>query len=198
MKKYITKNELREKTIALSAGGVSVANSLNYLRTTKSQNSYKTSFDVFLSHSYLDRDTIAQIHKLLTDQGLSVYVDWIEDADLSRESVTVETAKTLRLRMKQCKSLIYCFSPNAKSSKWMPWELGYFDCGSKGAIMLFPILDYEHQDAGVEFISLYPAIELGQVLSTFGNARDLVVQGMYNLKFGLKEAANSSRELLFG
>ena len=54
--------------------------------------------------------------------------------------VTPETAMVLRERMKQCKSLIYTFSENASDSKWMPWELGYFDAlkNSRVAVYLFP------------------------------------------------------------
>lgn len=69
---------------------------------------------------------IAGLKLILEDLGYSVYVDW-NDNQLDPNNVTPETAKMLRERMKQCKSLIYAFSENASSSKWMPWELGYFD-----------------------------------------------------------------------
>jgi hypothetical protein len=63
----------------------------------------------------------------LEDEGLSVYIDWIDDADLDRAAVTPENAKRLRRRMRQCLSLLYIGTDNASRSKWMPWEVGFFD-----------------------------------------------------------------------
>jgi hypothetical protein len=54
----------------------------------------------------------------------SVYVDWLTD-DLDRGNVTRDTADRLRKRMKHCKILFFAFSPHAKPSQWMPWELGF-------------------------------------------------------------------------
>src|SRR5262245_29141206 len=57
-------------------------------------------YDIFLSHSYkdvqLDSEALLGLHALLKERGYKVYVDWIDDADLSRESVTPATAKVLR------------------------------------------------------------------------------------------------------
>ena len=85
------------------------------------------SFDIFLSHSYNDRKIIPALKKKLESFGFSVYVDWITDHLLSRKNVTKETAQVLQKRMKQSKCLIYATSQNSSTSKWMPWELGYFD-----------------------------------------------------------------------
>jgi hypothetical protein len=84
-------------------------------------------FDIFLSHSSSDAELVVGLKLTLEDMGFTVYVDWIEDPKLSRSDVTKETAMALKARMKQCKSLLYAFSENASNSKWMPWELGYFD-----------------------------------------------------------------------
>ncbi|TGS08549.1 outer membrane beta-barrel protein, partial [Mesorhizobium sp. M1C.F.Ca.ET.187.01.1.1] len=37
------------------------------------------------------------------------------------------TAELLRTRMRQSKTLIYVHSNNSPGSRWMPWELGFFD-----------------------------------------------------------------------
>ena len=85
------------------------------------------SFDVFLSHSYLDAVAVLGLKRLLEDEGLTVYVDWIEDKDLDRSRVSASTAARLRNRARSCTSLVYATSRNASKSRWMPWELGYFD-----------------------------------------------------------------------
>ena len=49
-------------------------------------------FDVFLSHSVRDAALSLGLKKVLEADGLSVYVDWIEDADLDRTNVSAATA----------------------------------------------------------------------------------------------------------
>lgn len=85
------------------------------------------SFDVFLSHSIRDAEVVLGVVAALTQQGLNVYVDWIVDPLMDRSRVTPETAERLRQRMRQSSSLIYAHSNQSGTSKWMPWELGYFD-----------------------------------------------------------------------
>jgi hypothetical protein len=60
---------------------------------------YYEKFDVFLSHSFLDAQLVGGTRNWLRDLGLSVYVYWIEDRQLDRESVTSETATLLRSRL---------------------------------------------------------------------------------------------------
>src|SRR5262245_30103963 len=64
-------------------------------------------FDIFMSHSYEDAEVIAGIKILLEREGLSVYVDWIIDAQADRSEVTANTAEMLRQRMEQCQFLLY-------------------------------------------------------------------------------------------
>lgn len=89
-------------------------------------------YDVFLSHSSRDKPLVLGVKSRLEDDGLSVYIDWIDDADLDRAAVTPENAKRLRRRMKQCLSLLYIATDNASRSKWMPWEVGFYDGLGKG------------------------------------------------------------------
>jgi hypothetical protein len=49
-----------------------------------------TTYDVFLSHSFMDADTIAGIAAILEAEGQRVYVDWIEDPQADREPRDVE------------------------------------------------------------------------------------------------------------
>ena len=117
------------------------------------------SYDIFLSHSFLDKELVLGIKILLEELGYSVYVDWIVDYQLNRHNVTKGTAKLIRERMRSCKSLFYAISNNSESSKWMPWECGYFD-GYKQKVAIFPIINslnekYNRQ----EYLALYPYVE---------------------------------------
>ena len=80
-------------------------------------------FDVFLSHSVVDADVILGLSNMLERQGLKVYVDWIDDPELDRGSVTASTANRIRQRMdNNSRSLVYATSRAASWSRWMPWE----------------------------------------------------------------------------
>lgn len=85
----------------------------------------------------MDKEVVKGLYNTLTEQGFSVYVDWIVDPDLNRSFVTKESAEKIRKRMDQSRSLLYAISTNAEMSKWMPWELGYVDGipGHKCAIL---------------------------------------------------------------
>lgn len=117
-------------------------------------------YDIFLSHSSDDSRHVAGLKLELKDLGYSVYVDWINDPELDRTAVSKDNADLLRIRMKQCKSLLYAFSKNATTSTWMPWELGYFD-GIKGYVAIVPILKSgETTFKGNEYLGLYPYVDV--------------------------------------
>jgi TIR domain len=120
----------------------------------------KTRFDVFLSHAVVDAELVVGVLTVLQDAGLSVYVDWYVDPQLDRAKVTAPTAEVLRKRMQQCDSLLYLWSLNAADSKWMPWELGYFD-GHNGNVAVFPVVaQSDNEYRGTEFVGLYPTVDL--------------------------------------
>jgi hypothetical protein len=120
-----------------------------------------TNFDIFISHSFKDAEMIAGIKLLIEGTGLSVYVDWIEDAQLDRSQVTTETADVLRQRMGHCSFLLYATSKESPNSKWMPWELGYFDGLRSGKVGILPILESDGESFdGQEYLGLYNPYEL--------------------------------------
>ena len=120
----------------------------------------KTSFDIFLAHSLADQQDVYGLYIDLTDQGFSVYVDWIIDSHLERSNVTRATAEIIRGRLRSSKSLLLAMSTNAVLSKWIPWELGYVD-GHTQNCALVPVAEGSTTRTsfeGREFLSLYPYI----------------------------------------
>lgn len=116
-------------------------------------------YDIFLSHSVKDAELILGMKGTFEDLGYSVYVDWIDDPQLDRTRVTSATADKLRQRMNSSKSLFYVTTANSDSSKWMPWECGYFD-GRKEKAAIAPILktSTDNSFSGQEYLGLYPYV----------------------------------------
>jgi hypothetical protein len=135
-------------------------------------NAQKT-YDIFLSHSALDAEVIYGLKIELETMGFTVYVYWIEDPQ-ARETVDATTAAKLKVRMHNCKGLLYAASENASVSRWMPWELGYFD-GVKHRVAVAPIeanqqTYYFRGFKGQEYLDLYPYVSLSD-----GTAGELYV-----------------------
>jgi len=131
--------------------------------------SRRTTFDVFLSHSYQDAKVNAQVilglKQIIESSGFTCYVDWIDDPLLDRTKVTSDTARKLRSRMQNCKSLLFVTSQNSSSSKWMPWELGFKDgdtatAGGIGRCAILPVLEEtgRYLYRGQEYLGVYPYV----------------------------------------
>lgn len=113
-------------------------------------------YDIFLSHSTKDKELVAGTKLILEDLGYSVYIDWIEDPQMNRSTVSKETAELLQKRMQNCKCLFYAFSTNSGQSKWMPWECGYFDGIKNGKVAVLPIsVNNDKSFRGTEYLGLY-------------------------------------------
>ena len=122
-------------------------------------------FDIFLSHSFLDRKKVKGLYDILTASGYSVYVDWINDPQLDRNNVTKKTAELVRHRMKSSKSLLLAISTNASLSKWIPWELGYVD-GNINKCAIVPVSDdlvTPKRFERAEYLLLYPYIKFARI-----------------------------------
>jgi hypothetical protein len=137
-------------------------------------------YDIFLSHSYEDAELIYGVKRLIEDLGLTVYVDWIEDAELDRSKVSTATAAVLRVRMRSCSSLVYAHSANSPRSKWMPWELGYFDGFKPMQVWILPLVassdgEFDNQ----EYLGLYPPVEK---LGSIGGRQNLGFEGIGQLR----------------
>jgi len=120
-----------------------------------------TNFDIFMSHSYQDAEVIAGVKVIIERSGLSAYVDWIEDAQMDRTRVTAYTANMLRQRMSHCRFLLYATSKASPNSKWMPWELGYFDGLKAGNVGILPMVQTAGDTFnGQEYLGLYPSYKI--------------------------------------
>jgi hypothetical protein len=119
-------------------------------------------FDVFLSHTFRDADHLIGLREILEDYGYKIYIDWVVDAHLDRANVTKDTAAHVKMRMKNSKCLFFATSENSPKSKWMPWELGYFD-GLKGRVAICPVVDeFGLTYVGQEYLGLYPYATTGR------------------------------------
>ncbi|MEZ5814434.1 MAG: toll/interleukin-1 receptor domain-containing protein [Alphaproteobacteria bacterium] len=166
--RYFTLREARE---AASSGFRTAKSVLS--EEAREFKSYK-SYDIFLSHSFSDADLVLGAKKLLERGGFTVYVDWIEDPHLDRSRVTKETAQHIKERMHSCRRLVYATSENSKDSKWMPWELGYFDGHKPGEVAILPLMESERADfKGQEYLSLYPILRKDGASSYSGSGIEL-------------------------
>jgi TIR domain len=125
------------------------------------QNNQRDQFDIFLSHSFLDKDIVEGIYRTLIELGYSVYVDWIVDSKLNRSNVTKESAEMIRNRMRSSKSLIMALSENSDLSKWIPWELGFVDGHTNSQCALLPITSNTSTKTFLrsEYLKIYPYIK---------------------------------------
>ena len=153
---FFTKAEVRKAAQQAIGVNRSARDVLSDARKTYKE---KDRFDIFLSHSIADAELVLGVKVLLEAQGLRVYVDWVDDKALERDQVTEKTAAVLRKRMRQSESLLYLASDNASKSKWMPWELGYFDGFKNGGVSILPVLEKSDSPfEGQEYLGLYPII----------------------------------------
>ncbi|TMP85496.1 toll-Interleukin receptor [Pseudoalteromonas ruthenica] len=160
---YFTKQEARRAAQASVNRSSRAFNAKGRLTESLESTSSNTRFDVFLSHSIDDAELVLGVKELLEEEGLTVYVDWDTDKHLSRDKVNKETAELLRVRLRQSKSLIYIATDNSSNSKWMPWELGFFDGYRPDGVAVLPLLDSESETfVGQEYLSLYPTVSKGQ------------------------------------
>lgn len=141
------------RTLSKTRSSLSKAFSIN-------ESKERETFDIFLSHSFLDKEIIEGLYLELTDLGFSVYVDWVVDPTLDRKNVTKGTATLIRRRLRASQSLLLAISVNASTSNWMPWELGVMD-GDKGRCAILPITETTSQTSfqGYEYLSLYPFVK---------------------------------------
>lgn len=136
------------------------------LRSVRRPRPSTQQFDVFLSHCSLDLKAVLGLLEYLTQSGLDVYVDSVDDPQLDRSQVTARTADVIRQRMRHCRSLYFATSDASPTSKWMPWELGHFDGFHPARVAIVPLVASASQTfAGQEYLGLYPTLDLVATIS---------------------------------
>jgi hypothetical protein len=157
---YYTASDLRQRAGSITASAA--RSELSHMAK-----SAVGAYDVFLSHSVRDAVLVLGLKKELEAEKLTVYVDWLEDPDLDRSNVTPVTAQKLRERMRTCRTLVYATSRNASASRWMPWELGYFDGHhTQSRVAICPIQEGTGTYAGEEYLGVYKRVEKIRHLGT--------------------------------
>lgn len=132
------------------------------------------SYDIFLSHSSIDKNEILKLKVLLNAQNINIYVDWVNDREsLRRELTNVDTAQVIIERLKNSKCLLYIHTEASLFSKWTPWELGYFHALGKKICVYTPNDTVEKPP----YLDIYPkavlnsntftVIEQGEEVSIF-------------------------------
>lgn len=115
-------------------------------------------YDIFLSHSTIDRAIVDRVRNELKALGYRVCVDYEALPAVKPEEVTRDTADALLRAMRECSSLVYVLSAHSANSHWMPWELGFFD-GARGRVFIWPVDDEAETYAkDCRYVSLYPAV----------------------------------------
>ncbi len=154
---YLTESEVRERAASVTQRVQKSARRLLVEATAAADEI----FDVFLSHSSAEPEEILLgVKAMLEDRGLKVYVDKFSDSQLSPDDVTPETAAILRERMRRSGALLYIYSQHSKTSRWMPWELGFFD-GISGKVGIIPVTrNQEETFKGEEYLNIYPYVNV--------------------------------------
>lgn len=113
-------------------------------------------YDLFISHSFKNKELVIGLNHLFKMAGYKVYIDWIDDKGLDRNNVTATTAFLIKNRIRASKGMAYISTANSTTSKWCPWELGVSD-GIKGKVCILPVMDSNFK--GQEYLSLYPYLD---------------------------------------
>ena len=115
------------------------------------------SYDLFLSHSSIDKEVLLNLKSSLNSQNINVYIDWVSDREaLKRELTNVDTAKVIVERLKSSNALMYIHTASSLESRWTPWEIGYFHALDKKICVYEP-------DSSIEkppYLDIYPKAEL--------------------------------------
>lgn len=114
-------------------------------------------YDLFLSHSSLDKDLILKLKTTLNALNLNIYVDWMNDQEsLKRELTNVDTAEVIIERLKSCKALIFIYTEDSLKSLWTPWEIGYFHALNRKICVFYS--DAVDDIKIPAFIKIYPKV----------------------------------------
>lgn len=131
----------------------------------------KKQYDIFISHSYLDKTIVKNLKTNLNDQNLSCYYDWTSDKDfLKRSLVSQYTAEVLKKRIEQSKIFILVLTHNVIVeekiiSDWIRMEIEHAKYLGK-TIFCINLANADHEFTNLNFNIDDNAVHLIQIPHT--------------------------------
>jgi len=87
--------------------------------------------DVFISHGQKDKPRAGALKKKIEAMGFSCFIDADDPVLAAKKAAGRDEEKALaehiRQKLRDCRCIIYAHSTQTLSSRWMQWELGFFD-----------------------------------------------------------------------
>lgn len=128
----------------------------------------KKQYDIFISHSYLDKTIVKRLKTNLNDQNLSCYYDWTSDKDfLKRSLVSQYTIEVLKKRIEQSKIFILVLTHNVITedeiiSDWIKMEIEHAKLLGK-KIFCINLANVRHEFIDIAFILENNSIHLTDI-----------------------------------
>ncbi len=132
----------------------------------------KKKYDIFISHSYLDKDLVKSMKNTLNLQNLSCYYDWTSDQDfLKRTLISDYTKEVLKRRIEQSEIFILLLTHNVIAedkiiSEWIDMEIEYAKSLGK-KILCINVANVKHKFLDLNFELRETSIYLTENLSNF-------------------------------
>jgi hypothetical protein len=107
--------------------------------------------DVFISHKSDDAEKAQRLKARIENEfHLTCWID-ADDEEMRRiqkaQSVNYkQLTDRIRENLRTCRSLIFAYSAKSRESRWMPWELGFFD--GRWGKRLIGLYDLDHGAGG--------------------------------------------------
>jgi hypothetical protein len=112
----------------------------------------------FLCHSHKDRDLAIGLQQWLKEQGMELYIDWL-DAHMP-ETPDATTANRIRMVIKGVDVFLFLATNDSMASRWCPWELGFADGVKRNEqIAVIATRDASGNYYGNEYLQLYRRID---------------------------------------
>lgn len=119
----------------------------------------------FLCHSHKDRDLAIGLQQWLKEQGMELYIDWLDSYMPDVPDGT--TADRIRTVIKGADVFLFLATNDSMASRWCPWELGFADGVKRNdQIAVIATRDASGNYYGNEYLQLYRRIDQ----PTAGNA----------------------------
>ena len=132
----------------------------------------KKKYDIFISHSYLDKNLVKSTKNALNLQNLSCYYDWTSDQDfLKRTLISDYTKEVLKKRIEQSEVFLLLLTHNVIAedkiiSEWVEMEIEYAKSLGK-KILCINLANVKHKFIDLNFELRETSIYLTEILSFF-------------------------------